>query len=354
MPEAQDFGYPNRSNSLTMFVIKVGTGARRKRSLELISSRRTILTVIGLLLIGGCSPSQPPEVPENLRGYVTETPITPFSLNPGASAYGANLASYPELPTAKQQDDLIDNLIAFGAIRQLVVRNGGENLDKVIKFKKLEGLHLSFSREATGKSIDLRPLASMKNLKEISVGYEAGVQVGDAEIAVPPSIVYLSLHQLPVRSIPGIENCRDLRELDISFNSRLEDISTLRNLPPLNRLRISASTLTRLSENNIVVKAELLEIVETSSFLKTKADAKEVHVYGTDQLRTLDGIENWQGVSTVHLNYLSGLEDISALAKLKNIRDLVLSQCQLQGKPIAIEDLKAVQQSAQNCKIVVQ
>ncbi len=157
----------------------------------------------------------------------------------------------------------------------------------MIKFKKLEGLHLSFSREASGKSIDLRPLASMKNLKEISVGYEAGVQVGDAEIAVPPSIIYLSLHQLPVRSIPGIENCRDLRELDISFNSRLEDISTLRNLPPLNRLRISASTLTRLSENNIVVKAELLEIVETSSFLKTKADAKEVHVYGNGSTENL-------------------------------------------------------------------
>ncbi len=113
-----------------MFVMKVRKGARRRMSLQMISSPRTFLSVIALLLIGGCSPWQPPEVPENLRGYVTETPITPFSLNPGASAYGANLATYPDLPTAKQQDDLIDKLVAFGAIRQLVVRNGARTLTR--------------------------------------------------------------------------------------------------------------------------------------------------------------------------------------------------------------------------------
>lgn len=316
-------------------------------------SGRSLFTLLVLFVLSGCGPSQPPTVPDDLNAYVTQPPIAPFSLNPSPPAYAANLATYPNLPTAKRQEELIDKLIAFGAIGQLVVRNGGEKIENLVKLKKLEGLHLSFSSDATSKSIDLTPLAQMKDLKELSVGYEAGVRLGDAVVSIPPGLIHLGLNQLPIRSIPGIENCKSLRELDISFNSRLEDVDALKNVPPLKRLKISEPTLTLLNEKNIILKAELTEIVETTSLSKTKVDAKEVSINGP-QLAKLDGIENWQGVASLKLNYLRNLEDISALANSKIAQEIVFVQCRLRGKPIAIEDLKDLQQAAPNCRILIQ
>ena len=314
-------------------------------------SGRTRFALLTLLILTGCGPAKPPAIPDDLKAYVTQPPIAPFSLRPSPPAYVANLATYQNPPTAKQQEELINKLIAFGAIRQLVVRNGGEKIESLVKFNKLEGLHLSFSTDAISKSIDLRPLAQMKDLKELSVGYEGGVDLSDAVIAVPPGLINLSLHKLPIRSIPGIENCKDLRELDISFNS-LKEVDALKNVPPLKVLRISEPTLTLISEKNFVLKAELTEIVETTSLSKTKVDAIEVSIYGP-QLTKLDGIENWQGVASLKLNYLTNLEDISALAKSKVTREIVFTQCWLRGKPIANEDLKEIQQATPNCQFLI-
>lgn len=308
---------------------------------------------LALLLIAGCSRSQA-DVPDELKPYVTQPPINPFSLRPKSSQFAANLATFPNLPTAKQQNQLIEKLIAFGGISQLVVVNHGESIENLVKFKNLEGLHLSFSQGASSKSVDLRPLAKLKHLKELSVGYEAAVQLTGAEIAIPPGLVHLSLQQLPVSSIPGLENCKDLQELDISFNPKLKDVQALRNLPPLKRLKIDAPTLVLLGENNIALNAELTELTRTISLSKTKVDSKEVVIWGTPQLKSLDGIENWKGVAKLTFNYLASLEDISALAKSNIAQEIVFVQCNLGGKPITVDDLKSIGQTMPNCRLLVQ
>lgn len=274
-------------------------------------------------------------------------------MNPTPGTLFANIAKDRSLSLEKR-NALLERIVNFGHVGQLVVRNTGESIEGLKKLSNLEAIHLSFGAEASGRSVDLQSLKEMPKLKEISVGYEAGVQLSDATIAVPAGLINLSLFQLPVTSIEGLENCKSLQILDVSFNPKLEKVDGFRNLGPLKKLKISEGTLTRISAANILLSTEKLELTEASSFAKSKIRAVDVSVFGKDSLVNLDGLENWEGVKSVTLNYLQRLEDISALERLAGVQEIVLVQCMLQGKVITQSDIESLVQKLPNCRILIQ
>jgi Leucine-rich repeat (LRR) protein len=303
-------------------------------------------------VIVGCGSSQPAEVPADLQAYVSEGPGGPFLRNPTPGTYLANLASDRSL-TPEKQKALLEKLASYGYISQLILRSSGESIDGITALKRLEGVHLSFGAGAAGKSVDLSVFQQMPQLKELTVGYEAGVQLNDARIAVPANLIQLSLYQLPVTSIDGLENCKTLQYLDVSFNPKLENVTGFGSLGPLKKLRISESTLTKLAASNIAVTTELLEITEANSLVQTKGKAVDISIYGMEGLKRLDGLENWQGAKRLTLNYLRALEDITALERMTELTELTLIECQLNGKAATAEDLETIGQKLPNCKILV-
>lgn len=313
----------------------------------------SVFLALSLLLVLGCAPAQPVSVPVELEQYVSEGPGAPFVMNPTPGTFFANVARDRSLSPEKQKE-LLERIVNFGHVSQLVVRNTGESIEGLKKLSNLEAIHLSFGAEASGRSVDLQSLKEMPKLKEISVGYEAGVQLSDATIAVPAGLINLSLFQLPVTSIEGLENCKSLQILDVSFNPKLEKVDGFRNLGPLKKLKISEGTLTRISAANILLSTEQLELTEASSFAKSKIRAVDVSVFGKDSLVNLDGLENWEGVKSVTLNYLQRLKDISALGRMAEVQEIVLVQCMLQGKAITQSDIESLVQKLPNCRILIQ
>ncbi len=303
-------------------------------------------------VIVGCGTSRPAEIPADLQVYVSEGPGGPFLTNPALGTFLANLASDRSL-TPEKQKALLEKLASYGYISQLILRNSGESIDGITALKRLEGVHVSFGPGASGKDIDLSVFQQMPQLKELTVGYEAGVLLNGARIAVPANLIQLNLHQLPVTSIDGLENCKSLQSLDVSFNSKLENVTAFGRLGPLKKLRISESTLTKMAAANVSIVTEWIEITEANSLAQTTGEAVDISIYGREGLKSLDGLEHWKGVKHLTLNYLRALEDLTALERMKELTEITLIECELNGKAATAEDLATIAQKLPNCRILV-
>ena len=227
------------------------------------------------------------------------------------------------------------------------------------------------STVAHGDISDLSGIEQMKNLRILRLD---GQQIEDiTPILELENLEFLSLACNPVSSLDGLENLKNLKRLDVAYTNveklpdgmSVEDYrangSELRKIPDFGGLEdiyFSASDADRVSDvSNIGSAASYVHLhidcmdapadqinaglkgipieehlglcdIQIDS-LEELADIDVENLYelhlGGSSVRSLDGIEHFEGIEELILEYCGGLTDLSQVNRLQSLKKLRIS-----------------------------
>ena len=185
----------------------------------------------------------------------------------------------------------------------------------------LKYLHTLTVRETTIADSDLRFLANMKDLNDLTLSGCSISTIADMESMT--SLQYLNLSNNTVRNISALAGMTELEELDLSYNAliSLQDIQSLENLKILdvsyNSLASTAhvSTLVALtdldvSSNNLMKLEGIDTLTQLQNFSAAYNNLTDVNILRScTQLKTLD-ISHNTVLNILVLAELSLLEEL--------------------------------------------
>ena len=203
-----------------------------------------------------------------------------------------------------------------------------ESIDSLEGLPDLRNLYLSSCRNLTQLDLSRFPkleqlyLDSCSKLVEIE-GLSSLTQLTDLDIS--------NCHG--ITTLDGLENLKSLQVFDLR-SVELEDFSIIGKLPNLMTLRLGGQAdLTSLLPFAPLSSLQEIHLEACPQLASLEGMPKSVEQYAgfvrCNSLKTLDGIESAQELKVLDMSYSENLEDISAIASLKNLAQLSLVGCEL-------------------------
>lgn len=247
-------------------------------------------------------------------------------------------------------NDISDFALLKNARVMTLAANQVSDISPLYRIKTLEWLALNCNPIKSLKGIE-----ALQNLKAISI---ADTQVSDiSPLFDIPSLIYISFENTYVSSIDGIEKLPNLLGFNIS-RSNLTDLSPLNNIDfsyvnktegfrfgaeesmvrdfsPLQRIPKFCDVFVSISHaeailpfirNKYVYTLTLMNSdIESTNSLSTIQNLHVLYLMGSNQLTSLDGIEEHTNLNEITLSNCPNITDFTPLLALQNLQVLTLS-----------------------------
>lgn len=205
------------------------------------------------------------DVIRDLSGIEKLTNLT--VLNLGNASDAQKVTSIEPLRNLKNLTELyldynqVSSLEPISGLKKLRVLNiGGNNvynIEPLRNLTNLEKLYIGIEYANGGNNVsNLSPLRGLVNLKELSLYGNNGITGIDA-LKGMTKLTYLNLRGPRIRSISALAGMKNLRYLNVGANnSRISDISVLKNLTEIRELDISYNKITTVEPLRYLNKLE--------------------------------------------------------------------------------------------------
>lgn len=219
------------------------------------------------------------------------------------------------LSSFKNLTDL--NISACGGVNDTSLQVLAPNL------KKLESLHLRISKDVT--EIGIKALISFTNLTELDLADCLGVNDTSLQFITPhlKNLKKLNLHRtknLHSSGIQALASLTHLTDLDLSFNTSVDDLSFQRIAPRLTQLtKLNISHCSNLSSEGIKTLAHFRNLTDLLMYGNTLVNDESLQVMmpALTNLKVL----NMQDCASITF------QGIQTLASLANLTTLDISRC---------------------------
>jgi internalin A len=188
---------------------------------------------------------------------------------------------------------------------------------------------------STGLS-DLRPLASLTNLKNLNIISDDLVDL--RPLAKMKNLESLAIARSPLTDLAPLGELKQLRALVLLFCPKVTDLKPISRLSQLNRLVIGGSPVSDLSPISQLLNLEEIILgnapVVNLQPLATLRSLRQLEISG-GKIQNLQGIDGLTGLKKVELSN-NQIRDLRPIAKLTNLTFLNLSSNQIRDlSPLA-------------------
>ena len=212
------------------------------------------------------------------------------------------------------------------------------DLSWLAQLPQLKKLRLMLYRQPVK---DLTFLKSLKNLKSLYISSREAEYIPLGELTQLES---LKLVDIPATSLPGLENLRRLKTLDI-YAHKIAELPGLERLTNLTDIDLQMHKLTRLPSLKALTKLKNIHIAESRinnlDFIKNNFSLVKLDIYQAP-LTSMKGIENLTSLETLELS-MTSIRKIEFLDNLKQLKKLELSENQIK-KIEGLEHLNNLQE----------
>ena len=228
--------------------------------------------------------------------------------------------------------NLVSSLEPISGLRKLrVLHIGGNkvsNIEPLRNLTNLEKLYIGIEAINGGNNVsDLSPLSGLVNLKELGLYGNNGITGIDA-LKGMTKLTYLNLRGPRIRSISALAGMKNLRHLDIGANnSKVSDISVLKNLSEIRELDISYNKITTVEPLRYLTKLESLSIAGNNirkleplgGLVNLKSFYIGTSCAGGNPVTDFSVLKNFRNMDTLDLEYMN-LKNINFLAGLTKLK----------------------------------
>ncbi|WP_375325399.1 leucine-rich repeat domain-containing protein [Flagellimonas sp. GZD32] len=209
----------------------------------------------------------------------------------------------------------------FPWIKTLEVSRNNElisNIDAISNLDSLTTLGFNSLKSSEETPLDLGPLAKLMVLTEINF-YATRVANTEA-LGGHDQLKNVSFYMSDVNSISFLETTPNIQKLSLyGFGHTFENYEPVAHLKDLKELNIYM---------NKQAADEALEVLKSLSSLEV------IRMSNDKQVTSLDFLENNENMQEIHANWCDSLTDFSALAKMKNLRVLEISDTGIENLDI--------------------
>ncbi|MGL6187033.1 MAG: immunoglobulin-like domain-containing protein [Clostridium chrysemydis] len=144
------------------------------------------------------------------------------------------------------------------------------------------------------------------------------------------SMEILSIGAYNVKSLDGLQYCKNLKELDITLN-QIEDISPIKNLINLKKLQITANNIKDINDLSNLSSLESLDIssdkISDISPIKRLLKIKDLDI-SNNQISDISDLINLDCMKSLNISY-NNISDIDSIKNLIKIMKLDISNNQI-------------------------